>query len=444
MLLFPLSRFSKSLQPNQRNQSSLTITCNNSSYFVDSINIMLFNLVVLLVFIAVALGKVNPTLKRIPRDTFLKLNRANPEETHELVFAIKQNNLDHLEQTLLQRSTPGSELYQKWLTYEEIGNIINNEESAQAVKDWLIQHGANIIWTTNHKEYIKAEAKISLWENLFNTQFHEFKDTSKLSHRHKNSDRYLRADHYTLPTLMSSHLSSVFHTIQTPPEMRKRYHTITDEETENQTENETTEFRTDFTTTRLRHNNDNNNDKHKQKVLGQGKVTISFLNEFYQIASNTGNKTQIQSVFETAEEHYSPNDLTQFQSIYNLPQQTAEAPYGYTTTDCINNDCYEGNLDIQYIMGIAQQTTSVYWYQAQTQVSDPFVDWAIDVANSTNPPLVNSISWGSVEQVCIWVYMYFYVGFYFIFGEIIVFYYIFYSYIIYIHTTHTHSIYIYF
>ena len=78
---------------------------------------MLFNLVVLLVFIAVALGKVNPTLKRIPRDTFLKLNRANPEETHELVFAIKQNNLDHLEQTLLQRSTPGSELYQKWLTF---------------------------------------------------------------------------------------------------------------------------------------------------------------------------------------------------------------------------------------------------------------------------------------------------------------------------------------
>lgn len=30
---------------------------------------------------------------------------------------------------------------------------------------------------------------------------------------------------------------------------------------------------------------------------------------------------------------------------------------------------------------------------------NPFVTWATDAASQTNPPAVNSISWGMVEQV---------------------------------------------
>lgn len=31
-------------------------------------------------------------------------------------------------------------------------------------------------------------------------------------------------------------------------------------------------------------------------------------------------------------------------------------------TDVNAVDCYEGNLDVQYIMGVAQQTATIYWY----------------------------------------------------------------------------------
>jgi hypothetical protein len=62
----------------------------------------------------------------------------------------------------------------------------------------------------------------------------------------------------------------------------------------------------------------------------------------------------------------------------------------------VNNDCFEGNLDLQYMMGIAQDTQTVYWYEGG---SDPFVDYVTNVADDPDPPLVNSISWGSVEQV---------------------------------------------
>jgi subtilase family serine protease len=58
-------------------------------------------------------------------------------------------------------------------------------------------------------------------------------------------------------------------------------------------------------------------------------------------------------------------------------------------------DCFEGNLDIQYIMGVAQNTTSVYWYTAG---GNPFVEWIEEVENDDDPPKVNSISWGVTEQ----------------------------------------------
>lgn len=56
-----------------------------------------------------------------------------------------------------------------------------------------------------------------------------------------------------------------------------------------------------------------------------------------------------------------------------------------------------GNLDIQYIMGVAQQTISIFWYEPSNSAVDPFVQWVTDVANDPNPSLTNSMSWGSNE-----------------------------------------------
>jgi hypothetical protein len=47
-------------------------------------------------------------------------------------------------------------------------------------------------------------------------------------------------------------------------------------------------------------------------------------------------------------------------------------------------------------MGISQQTTTYFWH---VDLSDPFTAWILQVAGDPNPPLVNSISYGSVEQV---------------------------------------------
>lgn len=135
-------------------------------------------------------------------------------------------------------------------------------------------------------------------------------------------------------------------------------------------------------------------------------MSVPFLNAFYKIQSNKGNGSTSQAVFETGGQKFSQKDLRQFQQQFGLLQQPAIDKKGISNTDtCIsaaypdssNADCYEGNLDLQFLMGIAQQTSTIFWYEA---TSNPFLTWIVSVSNTKKPPLSNSISWGTVEQVC--------------------------------------------
>lgn len=355
----------------------------------------------LLVFaclVAVVQCVVPRTMQRIPRATFVKESKATTDEVHALIFAVQQNNLVDLEKTLLQRSTPGSALYQQWLTYDEISAMTVNTAGTEAIVSWLNTHGAKILWKSNRGDYIKAEAPVEVWEQLLQAEFYQFSDHSRKNPLTGQPRKLLRTDAYTVPAELHEHLFTVFHTVQTPPELRKRHHTADEIALEKRkVKPEYSAFRSDLGIFR-----DSIDGKLRSYLTYNGLVTVDFLNQYYHITTNTGNATQQQAVFETADEHFSPNDLTLFQNKYNLPLQEAEAPFGYTTTDCVTNSCYEGNLDVQYIMGVAQQTATIYWYQEQTDTSDPFVDWITDVANASNPPLVNSISWGSIEQVRGW------------------------------------------
>jgi tripeptidyl-peptidase-1 len=47
-------------------------------------------------------------------------------------------------------------------------------------------------------------------------------------------------------------------------------------------------------------------------------------------------------------------------------------------------------------MGIAQDTATFFWYDGNR---NPFLSWITEVSNDPNPPLSNSISWGSIEQM---------------------------------------------
>ena len=60
------------------------------------------------------------------------------------------------------------------------------------------------------------------------------------------------------------------------------------------------------------------------------------------------------------------------------------------------NSCIEGNLDVQYMLGIGQNIPLTYW-KVTIGTTDPFLDWLMQLANDSNPPLVHSISYGYIE-----------------------------------------------
>ena len=105
-----------------------------------------------------------------------------------------------------------------------------------------------------------------------------------------------------------------------------------------------------------------------------------------------------QTVFETQQQYYSDADLLTFQSKYDLTIQAVNNIGGFETSSCGTGsiNCQEGNLDVQYIMGIAQNIHTIYWYNGDN--SDPFLAYITAIANQYNPPTVHSISWGSIEQ----------------------------------------------
>jgi hypothetical protein len=101
-----------------------------------------------------------------------------------------------------------------------------------------------------------------------------------------------------------------------------------------------------------------------------------------------GNSSLSQAVFETSNQYWSPTDLQDFQEYYGLTVQTAEDVGGYYTTSSTGScstsggspDCNEGNLDLQYIMGVAQNVATIYWYVGG---GNPFVTWLTDIADES-------------------------------------------------------------
>jgi len=324
---------------------------------------------------------------RLHRETFVQLAESDTSVVHELVFAVQQLNLDKLEEMVLERSTPGNPLYRQWMSYGEVGSLVANPVGYEAVRSWLAQNDVNIKWTSPRSEYIKAEAPISVWNRMLNTKFYQFQDT-EIPARTAADRLAHRANDYSLPKSVKPHLMAVFNTVQNPVVLNPRAY---------EKGQHKSSFRTDMKIHKVRDDGSLDHLSNKQ-VQANGRVTVAFLNEYYQITTNTGNASQSQAVFETNSESFSPTDLTQFQTSNNLPVQAAEAPFGFTTTTCTDN-CYEGNLDIQYIMGIAQQTASIYWYVDPTAQNNVFLEWIQQVTADSDPPLVNSISWGAVEQV---------------------------------------------
>jgi len=126
-------------------------------------------------------------------------------------------------------------------------------------------------------------------------------------------------------------------------------------------------------------------------------MTPAKLISHYHITSNVAVTSDVtQSVFEACDQVYSPSDLSSFFAMYGYHDETMSREIDSKGSDqiCVANpdDCGEANLDVQYIMSIAQNAPTTYWY------ADDFIPWITSVASDHNPPDVHSLSYGIEEE----------------------------------------------
>lgn len=300
-------------------------------------------------------------------------SRANPDELHECVFDIKANNLDALRDKSESVSFPKSPSFGKHLTRSEVSKLTANPVATSRVLNFLSQHsGVEVVKKSRDGDKLTVRARVATWERLFSTEFYVF-DRIGLDGTVDRS--FIRALEYEIPSILSDHVNAVFNTVQMPPISRPPTGIASG----------LYKLKADIPAPGL---------------LQDGMVTPLLLNNFYGITNNNGLGFGSQSLYESLDQNYSPLDLTEFQTNFKLTlESVSEDINGYDSdTVCVEapNNCTEANLDVQYIMAVAQNVPTIYYYD----LSDDFLlTWAEDLLNMANPPLINSISYAEYEAV---------------------------------------------
>lgn len=298
------------------------------------------------------------------RSDLLKGKRLYRDYIHEVIFVIRQSSMDELTRILNDVSDPSSENYGQHLSQHEVADLTNNEESRDAVVSYLHDIGASITSESLGWEYITAKAPIHVWEKMLNTEFFTFRQT----HRDNRISEVVRAEKYFIPKSLDSHVESVFKTIQMPV-IISGAPTLIIKQAEP-----------------LSHAN-----------LIADVITPLKIRNFYNMSVNTkGSEASTQAVFAALHQYFSPKNLVDFQTRFQLTPQNITNQVGNYSSDsqCVAlvDNCVESNLDVQYITSTSPLSPTTYWY---TDLD--FSSWLVTVANTVNPPLMISISYGQDE-----------------------------------------------
>ena len=155
---------------------------------------------------------------------FIKKKISEGSDIHDVIIAIKQNNLDILEASLIDRSDPKSQNYGRWMNIDDIGEYIASQKSTQTVKFWLFANGIrqSDIWESKNHEYLKVTTTIEKLNALLETQFFQYeKMIEELSHGEQLIDTSVhRTEGYVIPELLKPHIDCILNTVQFPPPVK--------------------------------------------------------------------------------------------------------------------------------------------------------------------------------------------------------------------------------
>lgn len=311
---------------------------------------------------------------------FEKGARVPAKALHNVVFVVRQKNIDELKRILYDVSDPTSANYGNHMTHQEIHDLVSDSIAYEEVVQYLTTAGAILVHEESQGECITARAEVGLWERMLNTKFHSYAKVSPAEPTKWPSTQmvFYRSDDYSVPVGLDEHVESIMNTIQIP----------------------VTKYQRDFVGDLAPIKRPAKSRFSEASNSYAGWTSPAQIQKRYNILDASGHPRATQGALEAFGQKYCPSDLILFQNLYDLPRTPVNSTYGpatYTTAECVAagiNICVESNIDIQYLLAMADSPTIHYYTNFNT-----FAQWAQYAANSgVKPPLVISISYGDDEK----------------------------------------------
>jgi len=319
-------------------------------------------------------------MKHVP-SSWVMQGRANGGDMLEVHIAIKQQRVDMLEDIFWARSNPKNEHYGKWLSFNEVNELVAPKmESLVVVYEWLQSHGIDIstenVVTTPNSDMISLVMSVAQAEQLLHTQYFNF--------QHKSVKKVLtRTQQYFVPQLVAEHIDFIGPTTHLFDPMA---------------------FKNSHAHLKLK----NARNQHHKKVASPAKpndncslgISPACLRQLMNINNYVASvSTNSVSVTGYLEQYISLSDLATFFQQY-VPSMVNDVPQIIGPNDQTNPGT-EASLDIQYVMGVGQGVNTSFWYTAGRQPNntqnEPFLVFLQNLASDAQAPWVVSTSYGDDE-----------------------------------------------
>lgn len=299
------------------------------------------------------------------RSDLLKKERTKRDHIHEVIFAVQMKNMDELTRMLHDISDPDSDNYGKHLTKDQLHDMISNPVACMELTSYIIAAGGTVTAESYGGGYLTAEAPIEVWEEMFNTEFFLFEQT----HLNGETHEVVRAEHYSIPKEINHHIEAVMNTIEMPILLHKRA--------------KMKELVKSFRSRQLL------DGRYPDGTIFPNRVRV-----YYNMTKATGSSRSTQAAFANGDQFFNPEDLDQFQrTVTNQPLQPAIIAAGFATTSH-SVDSMEGNLDIQWLLALSPGSPTSFWH-----FDSSIGFWCRMLSNLQDPPLVLSVSYGSIEDL---------------------------------------------
>ncbi|KAM3594143.1 uncharacterized protein V6R79_003053 [Siganus canaliculatus] len=306
----------------------------------------------------------------IPED-WAHMGRVEPTEELELTFALKQQNVDLLEETLRLVSDPDSAQYGKHLTLEEVSSLVRPSALTQkAVRRWLQSHGITKCMTVQTQDFLQCTMTAEVAETLL--------PGSKFQRYIRDGQSVVRSSApYAVHDDVHQHLDFVGGLHRLPPK--------------EQSPSKASSRR-----------------KLKLNTGVHLGVTPAILRTRYNLtAADVGTaQNNSQAVAQFLEQYYSPADLAEFMTMYGRSFKHRSQVDRVVGTQGAGKAGLEASLDVEYIMSTgANISTWVFTNPGRHESQEPFLQWMVLLSNMSDLPWVHTISYGDDEDSLSTAYM---------------------------------------